>query len=216
MDLCLTVAPKRETSVRTTRYPTLDQGTLLGPGSRVFAAPLGSFYFCTPPSRQSATWGEKSTGTRRTQGLRAEKGFYIAKPGGRASARAFGASLARTTASATLVPLRALCVGTSGWEGNVVVTEQVEGCFSLEAGEAGRSYIPMLVGNVSGGSGSRREAEPTPVRREGACCTLAVDSNLGPWSDPVLWLGDGRRVSCGVVCAPLHRASPSGLGQLSR
>jgi hypothetical protein len=87
-------------------------GHLLWSGPRGVASPPGR-YLCAPLPGGARLGGEKAPARRESKGSERRKVFAKQNPeGGRkplkAGGRAFGASLARRTADATLPPLRAL------------------------------------------------------------------------------------------------------------
>ena len=133
-----------------------------GSSPRVLAHRWGVSVFRTPPSRRSATWGRKE---RRHKGsARALSGERFSRSETRRAAseagRAFGVSLARTTAGATLLPLCALLVlrvqerGLSCEDYGSLLVE----CFGgrQPAGCRGRSTVN--VGSGAGAAPSRRSA----------------------------------------------------------
>src|SRR5215204_4647246 len=81
----------------------------LGPGPGVLVAPAGRF-FCAPLPGGACLGAKRAPAQRERKGLERRKVFAKQNPeGGQAKpGRAFGASLARTTAGATLLPLCAL------------------------------------------------------------------------------------------------------------
>src|SRR5215204_6149172 len=109
-------APRLRQSARPrlTRRDTLTSitGHLLWSGPRGVGAPPGRF-LCTPLPGGTRHGGEKAPARRESKGSERRKVFAKQNPeSGRkplkAGGRAFGASLARRTADATLPPLRAL------------------------------------------------------------------------------------------------------------
>jgi hypothetical protein len=113
-DLGPLLVPERETSTHATGYTQLDHRSppvVRAPGCWSTA---GAFRLCAPLPGGARHGGEKAPARRERKGSEWRKVFAKQNPeGGRkplkAGGRAFGASLARRTAGATLVPLSRAC-----------------------------------------------------------------------------------------------------------
>jgi hypothetical protein len=139
-------------------------GYLLWCELREVGAPPGDLHGC--PNQRSAPGRRKSAGTKGAQGSAKTRPAVADRPPGllRKTFRLSKASLARTTAGATLSAPRALSAGTFDrssvcWEGFVLGA----GCRPFGR-LCGPSTLP-LPSRLAKGRGRRRAAEPTAARQ---------------------------------------------------